>query len=78
MSRAGDVDVTPTYSAVLDAAGCTAQPPVRVSAGVITQGVSEAGLAWAAPGAGGAGGPWRRVSGPGPGALVNKSEDQRE
>ena len=78
MSRAGNVDVTATYSAVLDAACCTAQAPVRVTGGVITQGVSEARLSRATPGSGGTSGPWRRVSGPGPWALVNKSEDQRE
>ena len=62
MSWAGDVDVAATYSAVLDAACSTAQSPVRVSGGVITQGVSEAFCAWATSGTRGVGGSWRRVS----------------
>ena len=41
MSWAGDVDVTATYSTVLDTTGSTAQAPVRVSGGVITQGVNK-------------------------------------
>ena len=62
MSWAGDVDVAATYSAVLDAACITAQAPVRVSGGVITQGVSEAFCAGATSGTRGIGGPGRRVS----------------
>ena len=67
-----DVDVPAAYSAVLDTTGRTAQAPVRVSAGVITQGVSEARLAGATPGAGGVSGAWRGVSGSGTRALIHK------
>ena len=62
MSWAGDVDVAATYSAVLDTTGSTAQAAVRVSSGVITQGVSEAFCAGATSGTRGVGGSWRRVS----------------
>ena len=65
-SGAGNVDVTATYSAVLDATGGAAQAPVWVSGGVIAQGVSKAGLAGATSGAGGVSGPWWGVSGSGP------------
>ena len=62
MSWAGDVDVTATYSTVLDTTGSTAQAPMRVSGGVITQGVSKAFSARATSGTRGVGGPWGRVS----------------
>ena len=62
MSWAGDVDVAATNSAVLDTTGSTAQAPVRVSGGVITQGVSEAFCAGVTSGTRGIGGSWRRVS----------------
>ena len=45
---------------------------MRVSGRVITQGVSEARLAWTTPGARGVSGARRGVSGPGTRALIHK------